>query len=241
MSSYFRIKSLKINHSNVDGSRNVLDLNDITIPRGSSFGLVGESGAGKTVLAQTILGLLPTPPGKIISGEILFNGIDLLKKSESEMRKIRGKKIAMIFQDPMSSLNPVYTVGYQLIQVIKENQNLKYKEAFSVALKMIENVHLADGNSIMKKYPHQISGGQRQRIIIAMALSCGAEFIIADEPTRNLDVTIQTGILLLLKELQKKFGVTILYIANNLGLVSAVCDEIGILYKGKLIEQGKAD
>ncbi|RKX82703.1 MAG: ABC transporter ATP-binding protein [Spirochaetes bacterium] len=241
MSSYFRIKYLKINHSNVDGSRNVLELENINIPQGSSYGLVGESGAGKTVLAQTILGLLPTPPGEIISGEILLDGVDLLKKSESEMRKIRGKKIAMIFQDPMSSLNPVYTVGYQLIQVIKENQNLKYKEAFSVALKMIETVHLADGNSIMQKYPHQISGGQRQRIIIAMALSCGAEFIIADEPTRNLDVTIQAGILKLLKELQKKFKVTILFIANNLGLVSAVCDEIGILYKGKLIEQGKVD
>jgi len=241
MSNYFTINSLKINHSNVDGSRNVLDLKNITIPRGSSYGLVGESGAGKTVLAQTILGLLPTPPGEIISGEILFDSIDLLKKSESDMRKIRGKKIAMIFQDPMSSLNPVYTVGYQLIQVIKENQNLKYKEAFQVALEMIKNVHLADGSSIMKKYPHQISGGQRQRIIIAMALSCGAEFIIADEPTRNLDVTIQAGILKLLKELQKKFSVTILFIANNLGLVSAVCDEIGILYKGKLIEQGKVD
>jgi len=238
MNSFFEIKALKITYNTLDESKTVLDLDNIAIPKGSAFGLVGESGAGKTVLAQTIMGLLAVPPGKINSGKILLNGKDLLKLNESEKRKIRGKRIAMIFQDPMSSLNPVLTVGYQMVQVIRQNQKLDNKKAVLSALNMIKQVKLPDGESIMGKYPHQLSGGQRQRIIIAMALSCGAELIIADEPTRNLDVTIQAGILQLLKDLQTQFGVTILFIANNLGLVSTVCDQIGILYKGELVEKG---
>lgn len=241
MKKYFEINNLKVNYKTFEGTKNVLDIDHIGIEKGKTYGLVGESGAGKTVLALTILKLLAMPPGEITSGEINLDGENLLNKSESKMRQIRGKKIAMIFQDPMSSLNPVFTVGYQMIQVIKKNQKVKGKEAKKIAIEMIERVKLPDAANIMDKYPHELSGGQRQRVIIAMALSCGAEFIIADEPTRNLDVTIQAGILKLIKELQEQFKVTVLFIANNLGLVSAVCDEIGILHNGSIVERGQIE
>lgn len=235
---YFQIRDLKIRHHSYDGIREVLNIDDLSIRRGMTFGLVGESGAGKTVLAQTILGLLQCPPGNIESGQIILEGENLLDKSERSMRQYLGSKIAMIFQDPMSSLNPVFTVGYQLIKVIRENQDLNEKDAKQKALDMITTVRLPDAESILDKYPHQLSGGQRQRIIIGMALACGAEFLIADEPTRNLDVTIQAGILKLLNELQDTFDVTVLFIANNLGLVSSFCDEIAILHQTHIIERG---
>lgn len=237
--AYFEIKNLKVNHNTFEGKKTVLDIANLTIEKGKTYGIAGESGAGKTVLALTILGLLQCPPGEIESGEILFENDNLLTKSIRELEKnIRGKKISMIFQDPMSTLNPVYTVGQQMIQVLIQNKKLRDKEAKKEALKMIQTVKLADPEDIYNKYPHQLSGGQRQRIIIALALLCGAEFLIADEPTRNLDVTIQASILKLLKELQESFGVTVLFIANNLNLVSVFCDRIGILYNGKVIEQG---
>lgn len=237
--AYFQIKNLRVNHNNFEGKKNVLNIESIEIEKGKTYGIVGESGAGKTVLALSILGLLQCPPGEIESGEILLNNENLLKKSNKEMeRNIRGKKIAMIFQDPMSSLNPVYTVGFQLIQVIMESKGLNKNDAKTEALKMLQVVKLPDPEDIYNKYPHQLSGGQRQRIIIALALACGAEFLIADEPTRNLDVTIQASILKLLKELQEEFNVTVLFIANNLSLVSVFCDEIGILHEGKIIEKG---
>lgn len=237
--AYFEINGLKINHNTFEGKKTVLDIDSIVIEKGKTYGIVGESGAGKTVLALSIIGLLQCPPGEIEKGEILLNNENLLTKSNKEMKEnIRGKKIAMIFQDPMSTLNPVYTVGYQMIQVIKKSKKLNEKEAKSEVIKMMQTVKLADPEDIYNKYPHQLSGGQRQRIIIALALGCGAEFLIADEPTRNLDVTIQASILKLLKELQEDFNVTVLFIANNLSLVSVFCDEIGILYKGKIIEQG---
>ncbi len=238
MNPYFTIKDLKINHKTFEGSKNVLDIDNITINKGKTYGLVGESNAGKTVLALAILRLLATPPGEIVSGEILLNGENLLKKTEREMTRIRGKKIAMIFQDPMSTLNPVLTVGYQMKQIILKDRNIYSKEAERKAIEMINKVKISDAENIMEKYPHELSGGQRQRIIIGMALLCGAEFIIADEPTRNLDVTIQAGILKLISQLQQEFKVTVLFIANNLGLVSAVCDEIGVLYKGQIVERG---
>ncbi|MCG8542040.1 MAG: ABC transporter ATP-binding protein [Clostridia bacterium] len=240
MKTYFEVKNLKINNQTFEGVPTVLDIDHIEIQRGKTYGIVGESGSGKTVLALSILGLLQCPPGEIESGEIVFEGENLLKTSNRYMEQsIRGKKIAMIFQDPMSTLNPVFTVGYQIIQVIRKNQRLSEKGAYKKAVEMIKTVKLPDAEDIMKKYPHQLSGGQRQRVIIAMALACGAELIIADEPTRNLDVTIQASILKTLKELQKKFHVTILFIANNLSLVSTFCDELAILYKGKIIEHGR--
>lgn len=237
---YLHIKNLKVNFKNYEGTKTILDIDEIKIKKGEAFGIIGESGTGKTVLALSILKLLEMPPGIIESGEILLDGDDLLKKSTKQMEKeIRGKKISMIFQDPMSTLNPVFTVGQQLIKVIVVSQGINKKQAHDKAIEMLNLVELPDAERVMDKYPHELSGGQRQRIIIALALSCGAELIIADEPTRNLDVTIQAGILKLIKELQKTLNVTVLFIANNPGLISATCDNTAILHKGKIVEQGK--
>ncbi len=236
---YLHIKNLKVNFKGYDGIRTILDIDEIQIEKGEAYGIIGESGTGKTVLALTIFKLLEMPPGEIVSGEILLDGDDLLKKTDRQMeREVRGKKISMIFQDPMSTLNPVYTVGDQVINVIIKNQGLKKREATEKAVEMLRMVDLPDPERAMEKYPHELSGGQRQRVIIALALSCGAEIIIADEPTRNLDVTIQAGILKLIKKLQKTLNVTVLFIANNPGLISSTCDNAAVLYKGMIVEQG---
>ena len=237
--SYFEINNLRIDHHSFEGTRTVLEIDHLAIEKGETYGLVGESGQGKTVLALAIQQLLRCPPGSIESGEILLDGVDLLKLKQKQMqRDIRGGKIAMIFQDPMSCLNPVFTVGTIMTDVLRSrNRGMKKKAAQTRAMELLAEVKLADADSIMSKYPHQLSGGQRQRVIIALALACGAEFLIADEPTRNLDVTIQASILKLLKELQEKHGMTVLFIANNLSLVSAFCDRVGILYGGKIIEE----
>lgn len=239
MEDYIEIKDLKISFKSYDGQKRVVDIDELKIAKGEAYGLVGESGSGKSVLALSLLKLLTEPPAVIESGSIRIGNLNILPKSEREMENIRGKKIAMIFQDPMSTLNPVFTVGQQIIKVIAKNQNLKGKQARQKALEMIELVKLPDAEQIMEKYPHELSGGQRQRVIIAIALACGAEFLIADEPTRNLDVTIQAGILKLLAELQKTLKVTVLFIANNLSLVSLTCRRIGLLYHGQIVEQGE--
>ena len=241
MEKFLEIKNLKVNYKTFEGSKNILNIDYIGIEKGKSFGIVGESGAGKTVLALAIQKLLAIPPGEIISGEIWLDGEDLLQKTEKEMEKIRGSKIAMIFQDPMSALNPVFTVGYQMRKVVMTQQKVGKGEAEKKVLEMIKTVKLPDADSIINKYPHELSGGQRQRIIIGMALLCGAELIIADEPTRNLDVTIQAGILRLIHELKIEYNVSILFIANNLGLVSTVCDEMAVLEKGVIVERGKPE
>lgn len=238
MSNYFEINNLKVNFKTMQGIINVININHLSIDKGQILGLVGESGAGKSVLAFTILQILGETQCIIESGEIFFNGKDLLKNNKKEMLNIRGKKIAMIFQDPMSTLNPVLTIGEQLITVIQKNMNLSKKEAINKAKEMIDLVKLPDAKNIMKKYPHELSGGQRQRIIISLALSCGAEFLIADEPTRNLDVTIQAGIIKLLVDLKKKLNVTVLFITNNLALVSITCDQVAVLLKGEIVEMG---
>lgn len=240
MSKFLEIKNLKVNYKTFEGTRNVLNIDYIGIDEGTTFGLVGESGVGKTVLALTILRLLAIPPGEITSGQILLRGEDLLKKSEHEMHSIRGKKIAMIFQDPMSALNPLYTIRQQMMKVVMTNKDVDEKEAEKQVVEMVRMVKLPDAERLVQKYPNELSGGQRQRIIIGMALLCGAELIIADEPTRNLDVTIQAGLLKLISELQHQFNITILFIANNLGLVSAVCDEMAILKNGVIVDRGNA-
>ncbi|MDD3367465.1 MAG: ABC transporter ATP-binding protein [Lachnospiraceae bacterium] len=238
--AFFEIHDLVVKHKSFEGVKTVLDIKELKIEKGETYGLVGESGQGKTVLALTILKLLQCPPGIIESGEILYEGEDLLKKSQHQMqRNIRGQKIAMIFQDPMSCLNPVFRVGTTMIDVLKKNhKGMNRKKAYAEAIRLLGEVKLADAESIMEKYPHQLSGGQRQRVIIALALCCGAEFLIADEPTRNLDVTIQASILKLLKELQEKYNITVLFIANNLSLVSAFCDKVAILHDSKIVEEG---
>lgn len=241
--AYFEVKNLVVKHKTYQGDKTILDIDHFQIEKGETFGIVGESGQGKTVLSLTIQQLLQCPPGIIEQGEILLDGENLLSFSQKQMQKrIRGKKIAMIFQDPMSSLNPVFNVGTIMKDTLRHNHpEMNKKETQKEALRLLEEVKLADAESIMGKYPHQLSGGQRQRVIIALALCCGAEFLIADEPTRNLDVTIQASVLQLLKELQKKHGMTVLFVANNLSLVSAFCDKVGVIYKGKMIEQGTTE
>ncbi len=242
MTEYFEIKNLAVGFHTFEGVRDVLRIESLRIKRGETYGLVGESGAGKTVLALTILGLLPKPAAIVHSGEIWLDGQDLLKKTDRQMyTQYRGKRITMIFQDPMSTLNPVFTVGQQLARVIEAQQHLKGKANTQKALEMLEIVKLPDASRMLEKYPHELSGGQRQRIIIAIALSCGAEFLIADEPTRNLDVTIQAGILKLMDELQQEFKMSMLFIANNVGLVNVVSKNAGILYRGKLVEDGPSE
>ena len=237
--AYFEINNLVVKHKSFDGVKTVLDIEHLEIEKGHTYGIVSESGQGKTVLALTIQKLLATPPGIIESGEILLDGDDLMKKSPKVMQKtVNGKKISMIFQDPMSCLNPVFTVGSTMIDVLRENRGMKKKEAREEAIRLLEEVKLSDAGSVLGKYPHQLSGGQRQRVIIALALCCGAEFMIADEPTRNLDVTIQASVLKLLKELQKKHSITVLFIANNLSLISAFCDRVAILHDGRIVEEG---
>ena len=240
--AYFEIHDLRITHRSFAGTKTVLEIGRLAIERGETYGLVGESGQGKTVLALAIQQLLRCPPGRIESGSILLDGTDLLKLSPKQMqRTVRGSRIAMIFQDPMSCLNPVFTVGTIMTDVLRtRRKGLSKDQIRQEALGLLEEVKLADGESVMRKYPHQLSGGQRQRVIIALALACGAEFLIADEPTRNLDVTIQASILKLLKELQQKHNMTVLFIANNLSLVTAFCDRVGILYGGKIIEENTA-
>lgn len=242
MSAYLTINNLNVGFKDIDGEKNVLNIESLSIERGEVYGIVGESGSGKTVLARTILRLLPTPPCLIDpKSEIIFDGENLLHRSEKYMRnKIRGRRIATIFQDPMSTLNPVFTAGQQISDVIKACRGFGRKKAETDAMEMLERVRMPDAARIMKKYPHELSGGQRQRVIIAMALSCGAEFLIADEPTRNLDVTIQTGILRIIEELRREWGITVLYLANNMGLVSVTCDHAAVLHKGVVLERGTA-
>jgi oligopeptide/dipeptide ABC transporter ATP-binding protein len=241
MDVYFEIKNLKVAFQTFEGVKPVLDINHLVVNRGETFGLVGESGAGKTVLALTMLSLLPTPAALISSGEIWFDGEDLLKKSQADMEKhYRGKRISMIFQDPMSTLNPVFTVGEQIGRVLQRHKGYRGKELEKKAIEALEMVKMPDAASTLHKYPHELSGGQRQRVIIAIALSCGAEFLIADEPTRNLDVTIQAGILKLINELQRDLNISVLFIANNMGLVNVICKNIGILYRGKIVEMGSS-
>lgn len=241
MASFFEITDLSVGFRMYEGERQVLDIEHLSIERGETYGLVGESGAGKTVLALTILGLLPSPAGIIHSGRILFDGENLLEKSEHEMNeRYRGKRIAMIFQDPMSTLNPVFTVGQQVENVIQKHHATDGKQVHQRAMELLDTVKLPDVFSLLRKYPHELSGGQRQRVIIAMALACGAEFLIADEPTRNLDVTIQAGILKLIGDLQKELEISVLFVANNVGLVNVICKNASILYRGKIVETGSS-
>lgn len=211
------------------------------IEEGETLCVVGESGCGKSVTAMSILKLIPIPPGKYVSGEILFNEENLLEKDEGEMRKIRGNDIAMIFQEPMTSLNPVYTVGNQIAETIILHQGLKKNEANEKAVEMLRKVGIPSPEKRVKEYPHQLSGGMRQRVMIAMALSCNPKLLIADEPTTALDVTIQAQILHLMRNLKKEFNSSILFITHDLGVVAEMADKVIVMYAGKIVEQGRVE
>ncbi|WNS75892.1 ABC transporter ATP-binding protein [Bacillus sp. DTU_2020_1000418_1_SI_GHA_SEK_038] len=206
--------------------------------KGETLAIVGESGCGKSVTSQSIMRLIPNPPGKIVDGSVLFKGNDLTKLKEPEMRNIRGADISMIFQDPMTALNPTLKIGEQIIEGILQHKSISRQEAKETALEMLELVGIPDPEERLKHYPHQFSGGMRQRIVIAMALVCQPEVLIADEPTTALDVTIQAQILDLFKDIQKKTGVSIILITHDLGVVAQVADRIAVMYAGKIVEAG---
>jgi len=208
-----------------------------TVGKGEVLGILGESGSGKSTIAHSILRLI-YPPGKIVAGEIILNGQDLLKLSEAEMIKIRGAKISMIFQDPFSSLNPVFPVGDQIAEGIELHQGLGKKQAWNKAIEMLQIVRIKDAELRIKDYPHQFSGGMRQRVMIAMALACQPQLLIADEPTTALDVAIQEEILHLIKDLQRKFNLSVLYITHNFGIIRALCQKVFVLYQGVVVEAG---
>src|SRR5215207_7932248 len=212
-----------------------------TIYPGQTLAVVGESGCGKSVTALSILRLIPTPPGKVLSGQIHFEGRDLLELSEREMRTVRGRDIAMIFQEPMTSLNPVYTIGDQIAEAIILHQRVNTKHAYEIAGQSLREVGIADANRRLGEYPHQMSGGMRQRVMIAMALSCKPKLLIADEPTTALDVTIQAQILELLRKLQRDTGMAMLLITHDLGVVAENADVVNVMYASRVVETAKVE
>lgn len=246
MRPILKIKDLKIEFDTFEGTSHVLDGVSFTLEKGDTLGLVGETGCGKSITAKAILRLLPIPPARIPSGEILFEGEDLLKKSEEEMREIRGSKIAMVFQDPMTFLNPVFTIEEQLVDVIlahgkrrgsgHQEKRPDRNQALTIAIECLKEVKIPEPQFRISSYPHEFSGGMRQRVLIAMALSHDPQILIADEPTTALDVTIQAQILRLINELVEKHGHSVLLISHDLGVVARVCKRIAVMYAGNIVE-----
>ncbi|MDQ0256924.1 peptide/nickel transport system ATP-binding protein [Evansella vedderi] len=242
---------LEINHLQTHfftdrGEIPAVDNVSFSIHEGEVLGIVGESGCGKSVTSLSIMGLVPNPPGKIVGGEIIFreqqsNNLkeeNLVKVSKKRMRQIRGNQIAMIFQEPMTSLDPLFTIGFQIIEVIKNHQKVSKKEARHKAIDMLKLVGIPRAEEIVDEYPHQLSGGMRQRVMIAIAMACDPEVLIADEPTTALDVTIQAQILDLMKKLNKEKGTAIMLITHDLGVVAEMCDRVVVMYAGKVVEEG---
>jgi oligopeptide transport system ATP-binding protein len=231
------VKDLKTYFHTEDGLVKAVDGITFTLAKDETLGIVGESGSGKSVTNLSVMRLIPEPPGEIVGGEIIFNGIDVRALSIDEVRKIRGRRIAMIFQDPMTSLNPFLKISTQLMEVTQLHLGHTRAEARKHALKMLETVGIPDGESRLDGYPHELSGGMRQRVMIAMALSCDPELLIADEPTTALDVTIQAQILELIRDLKARMGTSVILITHDLGVVAGMTDKIIVMYAGKVFEQ----
>jgi peptide/nickel transport system ATP-binding protein len=231
------IKGLKTWFATDEGMVHAVDGVDLFIDRGETLGVVGESGCGKTVTALTAMKLVAMPPGRIVAGEVLWQGRDLVPLGADEMRKIRAKEIAMIFQEPMTSLNPVYSVGEQIAEVIRLHEGLGRKAAMDRAIELLRLVHIPNAERRWRDYPHQFSGGMRQRVMIAMALSCNPKLLIADEPTTALDVTIQAQILELINELKGKFGMAVMLITHAMGVVAETAQRVVVMYAGKVVEE----
>lgn len=234
--SLLSVKDLKTYFYTKDGVVKAVDGIDFEINKGETLGMVGESGCGKSVSALSVMRLLPIPPAKIMDGKIYLKERNILKISEPAMRKIRGRNISMIFQEPMTSLNPVHTIGEQISEAIRLHQGLSKKESQEKTLEMLKLVEIPESSRRLKEYPHQMSGGMRQRVMIAMALSCNPELLIADEPTTALDVTIQAQILDLIRKLQKDLGTSVLIITHDLGVIAEMADRVIVVYAGKAIE-----
>ena len=232
------VKNLKTHFYTDDGVARAVDGISFFLKKGETLGLVGESGCGKSVTSLSIMRLIPEPPGQIAEGTIHFKGRDLLKLSEGEMRKVRGNDIAMVFQEPMTSLNPVFTCGFQIDEAVMLHQGLERQAAREKTVEMLHRVGIPDPAQRAEEYPHQLSGGMRQRVMIAMALSCNPDVLIADEPTTALDVTIQAQILELLDALKEEFGMAVLMITHDLGVIAEVADRVAVMYAGKIVEMG---
>jgi peptide/nickel transport system ATP-binding protein len=231
-----KIENLSVDFKTDDGTVNAVKNISFHIPKGKTVGLVGESGSGKSVTSLAIMRLIPNPPGKITNGSCFFEGKDLLKLPESEMRQVRGNKISMIFQEPMTSLNPVFTIGDQIAETLILHQRLDKKQALAKSLSLLDQVGIPHPEERINSYPHELSGGQRQRVMIAMAIACEPDLLIADEPTTALDVTIQKQILDLLADLQKKYKMSILFITHDLGVIADIADEVVVMYRGDIVE-----
>lgn len=239
MGKLLEIKDLRVQYETGDGIVQALNGIDISLEEGMTLGLVGETGAGKTTLAKSIMRIIPQPPGRILSGEILYDGNDILKMDKNEIRKIRGEHISMIFQDPMTSLNPVMTVGEQIAETIKTHEKISSAEATKRACEMLELVGIKADRA--GDYPHQFSGGMKQRVVIAIALACNPKILIADEPTTALDVTIQAQVLEMMQNLKRQFHTATILITHDLGVVAQTCDKVAIMYAGEIIETGTVE
>lgn len=239
MEKVLEVKDLHVTFTTYGGEVQAVRGVTFDLYKGETLAIVGESGCGKSVTSQSIMRLIPSPPGRIADGAVLFKGKDLTKLKESEMRNIRGADISMIFQDPMTALNPTITIGEQIIEGIMQHEPISRQDARKKALEILNLVGIPNPSERLKHYPHQFSGGMRQRIVIAMALVCSPEVLIADEPTTALDVTIQAQILDLFKDIQKKTGVSIIIITHDLGVVAQVADRIAVMYAGKIVEAGE--
>jgi oligopeptide/dipeptide ABC transporter ATP-binding protein len=235
------IKNLKTQFHTAEGVVRAVDGIDLTVRSGTVLGVVGESGSGKSVTALSVMRLIPQPPGKIVSGQVLFNGADLLTLKENEMRTIRGKRIAMIFQEPMTSLNPVFTIGDQISEMLRLHLKMSRKDARHRTIELLDLVGIPSADRRVDDYPHQLSGGMRQRVMIAMAISCNPEIVFADEPTTALDVTIQAQILVLLEELRKRLGMSLVLISHDLGVIAEVAHEVAIMYAGRIVEEADTE
>jgi oligopeptide transport system ATP-binding protein len=231
------VRNLRTYFDTEDGEVKAVDGISFQLKRGETLGIVGESGSGKSVTNLSIIRLIPNPPGRIVSGEILFDGVNILSLKETEVRKIRGRRIAMIFQDPMTSLNPFMKISRQMMEVTRLHLGHTKSEAYEHAIKMLETVGIPEARARVDNYPHEFSGGMRQRVMIAMALSCEPELLIADEPTTALDVTIQAQILELIKKLKQVTGTSVILITHDLGVVAGMTDHLIVMYAGKVFEQ----
>ena len=232
------VKNLKTYFYTDEGVVKSVDDVSFDVEKGKTLGIVGESGCGKSITSLSIMQLVETPPGKIVGGEIIYQGENLLEKNKDQMRKIRGGEIAMIFQEPMTSLNPVFTVGKQIMEALRLHTDLDKEKAKERAIEMLKLVKIPLPEKRFNEYPHQLSGGMRQRVMIAMALSCNPKLLICDEPTTALDVTIQAQILDLMNQLKKETGTSILFITHDLGVVAEVCDDVAVMYCGRVVERG---
>jgi oligopeptide/dipeptide ABC transporter ATP-binding protein len=235
------IRNLAVQFFTYQGTVRALEGVSLRVERGEILGLVGETGCGKSVLARSVLRLIADPPGRITEGEIRFKGRDLLKLSRREMRQIRGNEISMIFQEPMSSLNPVFTVGNQMQEVVALHQSVGRDEARRICVDMLRQVKMPDPDQVLSKYPHELSGGMRQRVMIAMELSCRPDLLLADEPTTALDVTVQAQVLSILEGITRRQGVAVLFISHDLGVIAQLCGRVAVMYAGGIVETAPAE